>query len=251
MLLALCGLAAAQPSAVRYKVGNFTASDSISITGVSGSLSGGALGFTRVNGAGTGVEFAVPTGTGLPVNQNSPAFKGTMTAAAMSADTGNGYVRLKPSGAVLVRSGGSGPYNEGLRIAASPNGYSAVFLGCTPDVETGACPWIAVSAPDSSFSISSATGDAITISKNGAVNILSTLGVTGNFAVNTNKFTVTASSGNVVSAGTIKTGAPAASAASAVKIGTLVEGTCTFNAGVYLTAELDGTPVKLATATCF
>ncbi len=79
LLLALCGLAAAQPTGVRYKVSNFTASDSISITGVSGSLSGGALGFTRVNGAGTGVEFAVPTGTGVPVNSISPGFTGTVT----------------------------------------------------------------------------------------------------------------------------------------------------------------------------
>lgn len=61
-------------------------------------------------------------------------------------------------------------------------------------------PTITVSSTTGSFTNVTASG---TLAVTGAATFSSTVGITGNVAVNTNKFNVTASSGNVASAGSI------------------------------------------------
>lgn len=83
----LVAYALGQPTGGYYKVDNFSASDSVSIPGVIGSFSGGALGFTRLNADADDFEFVVPTGTGVPVNAHGAVLTGTTTADTLAVST--------------------------------------------------------------------------------------------------------------------------------------------------------------------
>lgn len=144
-------------------------------------------GTVTINGTATGA-IALGTATGV-----TGALTGTSTSASALAVGANGATNP-----VLQVDANTASVATGLKVtgAAAAAGLALAV------VSSGTNENLTIDAKGSGTISLNATGTgAITLAR--AASCSSTLAVTGNFAVNTNKFTVTAASGNTLVAGTL------------------------------------------------
>ncbi|MBI3418623.1 MAG: DUF2793 domain-containing protein [Proteobacteria bacterium] len=130
---------------------------------------GGSTSFAAGTVSAPGWPVTGDTDTGLfapAANTLSLAAGGVEAARFNTAGSGVNYITLTPSAASAAVVLGNGGSDTNIPITLTPKGTGAITLS-------------------------------------NAATAASTLGVTGNFAVNTNKFNVTASSGNTTVAGTL------------------------------------------------
>lgn len=118
-ILLLVALSVGQPTVQRYKVDNFTASDSLSVLLVRGPISGVPYRPLRVTAAGNSFELGAVTGTGPAVNANGPTVSnltatGTLDfslARALGGETWTDY-----ASGTLVALAGSGSASPSLSM---------------------------------------------------------------------------------------------------------------------------------------
>lgn len=176
-----------------------------------------------INAKGSGTVTIAPTSTGAIALSRNTAVTGTLAVSSTSALSGATTVASTSATALTV--GANGATNPVVQVDANTasvatglkvTGAAAASGLALAVISSGTNENLTIDAKGSGTVAINATGTgAITLAR--ATTCSSTLGITGDVAVNTDKFTVAASSGNTVVAGTLtSTGAVAASSTLAV-----------------------------------
>lgn len=237
ILVAACSAISA-PTVERLKWDNDGAADSVTGIALKGAYSGAGLGVLRMNAASTAMELATPTGSGAPVNAEGATMYNltatgntSVSALSLSDYFVAGQLTMRPGQGLRWDNGAdagftlemdTGAFDQRLimrgyagatglvlenALQLSRPGTNDVYFSLRNDaVDYG----LQINGPTGQYRLVTGTGNTVySASSSGAIDyshpvtLQSTLSVTGNVSVNTDKFTVNASTGKAVSADTV------------------------------------------------